>query len=178
MRAGFSIFFRRVIMLSLLVTSLAGCVTSSPTIGTHIGKRAPEITLADGAGKMHALSDLHGKLILLEFWDAPNAEARRNHFDIQRLYLQYQKTAFSSGKGFTVYSVNLDTDAATWKQAIQEDGLTFPDLVHDAAGWNGNAVQQYGIGALPKYFLINENGIIINHNMLIPELERILNEQM
>lgn len=167
-----------VLLLCIGIATGTGCATSTPETGTRNGNLAPEIRLTDATGNVRALSDLRGKLVLIEFWDAPNAASRRNHFELQRLYQKYQQSTFSSGTGFTVYSVNLDTDRETWKKAIQEDALTFSAIVNDTAGWNSSAVEQYNIASLPKYFLINENGIIINHNILIPDLERILNDQM
>lgn len=167
-----------VLLLCLSIATGTGCATPTPETGTRNGNLAPEIRLTDAGGSTRALSDLRGKLVLIEFWDAPNAASRRNHFELQRLYQKYQHSTFSSGTGFTVYSVNLDTDIGAWQKAIQEDALTFPNIVNDSTGWNSSAVAQYNIASLPKYFLINENGIIINHNILIPDLERILNDQM
>lgn len=163
------------IVLSLLVSS---CTPKEVVIGTKAGNQAPELSLADAAATTHTLSSLKGKLVLIEFWDAATAAARRNHFEMQRVYLKYKGSEFSSGDGFAIYSVNMDADPEVWKKAVQEDGITFTAIVHDTKGWSSEAVKSYGINSLPKYFLVNENGIIINHNILIPDLERILNDQM
>lgn len=157
---------------------LTNCKPQEVVIGTKTGNQAPEISLQDAAGTKHTLSELKGKLVLIEFWDAANTTARRNHFEMQRVYMKYRNSEFSSGEGFAIYSVSMDTDAEIWKKAVQEDGISFTALVNDTKGWSADAVKAYGINSLPKYFLLNENGIIINHNILIPDLERILNDQM
>ena len=157
---------------------MSSCTPKEVVIGTKAGNQAPEMALTDAAGATKTLSSLKGSLVLIEFWDAATAAARRNHFEMQRVYLKYKGSEFSSGNGFAIYSVNMDANADVWKKAVQEDAITFTSLVHDPKGWSSEAVKSYGINSLPKYFLVNENGIIISHNILIPDLERILNDQM
>lgn len=165
-------------LLGMSMFSVYACSNTVPVIGTRSGDEAPNIVLQDINGKSVALKDLRGKLVLVEFWDAANAASRRNHFEMQRMYAKHKNTVFDTGEGFAVYSISIDTNTDTWKKAVQEDGLTFNALLNDPSGWNSKAVLDYNINSLPKYFLINKNGIIINHNILIPDLERILTDQM
>lgn len=161
--------------MSILVSA---CAPKEVVIGTKAGNQAPELALTDASGATQSLSSLKGSLVLIEFWDAATATARRNHFEMQRVFLKYKGSEFANGDGFAIYSVNMDANGDTWQKAVQEDGITFTSLVHDTKGWSSEAVKSYGINSLPKYFLVNEKGIIINHNILIPDLERILNDQM
>lgn len=168
----------RIPVLLLFALLVMHCAPPQVVVGTKTGNQAPEISLMDVEGNSHTLSSLQGKLVLIEFWDAANSTARRNHFEIQRVYNKYKQSNFSNGNGFAVYSINIDPDAASWNNAVKEDGIVFPAVVHDPKGWNSAVVSAYGITSLPKYFLINEKGIIINHNILIPDLDRILTDQM
>lgn len=161
------------VILGMVLLTVA-CNTTKPVIGLQKGNLAPEITATNAANTAISLSSLRGKLVLLEFWDASNSVARKNHFEIQRLYSKYQQTNFKAGNGFEIYSLSIDSDRSIWTKAIQADGVSWPIIVNDPMGWNSKPVFDFKIASLPKYFLINETGEIINHNIIISDLEQIL----
>lgn len=158
-----------------MVMLIISCKTTAPTIGVSSGNLAPEITATGISDITIKLSDYKGKLVLLEFWDSQSSVARRNHFEIQRMYQKFKTTSFKEGKGFEIFSLSIDNNTEAWKTAVKEDGIAWPVIVNDPKAWNSSAVLDYKIAALPKYFLINESGIIINHNIIISDLEKILN---
>lgn len=161
---------------ALIGVIFSACFTPRAIEGNQSGNLAPNIRLSDADGVQHALKDLCGKMVVVEFWEANNAESRRNHFTLQQLFNKYKDVAFNAGDGLAVFSVSIDVDAAIWKQAIKEDGLTFQAMVNDPAGWMAESIADYQVSSLPKYFLINEKGIIIQNQLAIPDLERILEE--
>jgi peroxiredoxin len=163
------------IVISLLVMS---CKTSSPVIGVQNGNVAPEISANTITNTAVKLSELRGKMVLLEFWDSNNSVARKNHFEIQRMYVKHKGTEFKNGTGFEVYSISLDTDKAAWQKAVDGDGITWQYNVIETNAWNAKSALDYKIASLPKYYLINGKGEIINHNILIPDLEKLLTNQM
>ncbi|HMU70907.1 MAG TPA: TlpA disulfide reductase family protein [Chitinophagales bacterium] len=165
------------ILLFVMAIVLNSCKTPAPVVGDHIGNIAPEISAPDAQGKTQSLSALQGKLVLVEFWDSNNSASRKNHFEMQRMYSKYRNTSLDGGNGFAIYSISIDTDPKKWQEAIAADGINFTTMVNDTQAWNSKAVLDYNIASLPKYFLIDDKGIIINHNILIPELEKILIEQ-
>ncbi len=158
-----------------MVMLIISCKTTAPTIGVSSGNLAPEITATGISGNTINLSDYKGKLVLLEFWDSNNSVARKNHFEIQRMYQKFKATSFKEGEGFEIYSLSIDNNVEAWKAAVKEDGIGWPVIGNDSKAWNSKAVLDYKIATLPKYFLINESGVIINHNILISDLEKILN---
>lgn len=153
---------------------LFSCKTTAPTVGVLSGNLAPDITASNASGTSISLSQSKGKLILVEFWDVNNIIARKNHFEIQRMYSKYSTTEFKAGKGFEVYSLSIDADRAAWLSAVAKDGILWPIVVNDPKSWNAQAVLDYKIASLPKYFLVDENGVIINHNIIISDLDKIL----
>lgn len=131
---------------------------------------APEISLKNPEGKVIKLSSLRGKVVLIDFWASWCGPCRRENPNVVRLYNQYKD------KGFTVYSVSLDQDAAAWKNAIKADGLIWPNHVSDLLGWNTPMTQLYGFNSIPHTVLIDKNGKIIGTGLRGEFLEQKLKE--
>jgi peroxiredoxin len=79
-------------------------------------------------------------------------------------------------KGFTIYSVSLDTDKAKWQQAIKADNLSWPNHVSDLKGWQSEAAAKYNVNSIPATFLLDKNGNIIDQNLRGAQLEQKLQE--
>ncbi|MEZ5014451.1 MAG: TlpA disulfide reductase family protein [Chitinophagales bacterium] len=166
-------------MLTLLPV-MTGCITGkTPVIGIHSGELAPEIKAEGISGDTIALSSLRGKYVLVEFWDSGNDPARRSHFEMQRVYEKYKNASFKDGsKGYAVFSISLDAKKEQWKDAVQTDHVQWPEQAIDTRGWNAPAVVTYNVASLPKYYLIDGDGVIVYHNILIDELEEKLKEEI
>ena len=133
-------------------------------------KEAPEISLPNPAGKTIKLSSLKGKIVLIDFWASWCAPCRRENPNVVRLYNKYKS------KGFTVYSVSLDADAAAWERAIKADGLVWPNHVSDLKQWNTPLTGIYGFNSIPYTVLIDKEGKIIATNLRGAKLEQKLRE--
>ena len=141
----------------------------------QVGLPAPEINLESPDGKKFALSDLKGKVVLLDFWASWCGPCRKANPHVVETYNKYKN------KGFTVYSVSLDginprlknrfktedeiaqqLDKAKnrWIQAIEKDGLTWNTHVSDLQHWNSVAAKTYGVRSIPQTFLIDRDGTI------------------
>jgi thiol-disulfide isomerase/thioredoxin len=131
---------------------------------------APEISLNKADGKILNLSSLRGKVVLIDFWASWCGPCRKENPNVVRLYNKFKD------KGFTVYSVSLDNDINAWKQAIQSDGLVWPNHVSDLLGWKSPVVQTYGFNGIPYTVLIDKNGKILGVGLRGQELEQKLNE--
>lgn len=131
---------------------------------------APEISLPDLNGKQLRLSDLKGKVVLIDFWASWCGPCRKENPNVVRLYKKY------NSKGFEILSVSLDTDKAAWKQAVQSDGLVWKNHVSDLMGWQTPLVQQYGISGIPYTVLIDGEGKIIGIGLRGAQLEQKLEE--
>ncbi len=139
-----------------------------------VGEEAPEIELTSPDGKMYKLSELRGKVVLIDFWASWCKPCRINNPKLVALYKKYKS------KGFTVYSVSLDRQGQEkrWVQAIQEDNLTWPYHVSDLQFWQCAPAQEYGVRSIPHTFLLDKEGkfaaINPSSRQLEAEIEKLL----
>jgi len=133
-------------------------------------RNAPEISLTSPEGKEIKLSSLRGKYVLIDFWASWCAPCRQENPNVVRLYNKYKS------KGFTVYSVSLDNDAAKWKAAIAADGLVWPNHVSDLLQWNSPMPQLYSFDGIPHTVLVNPEGKIVGTGLRGATLEQKLIE--
>ena len=119
------------------------------------GEMAPDIVMNDPDGNERRLSDLRGKVVLLDFWASWCGPCRRENPNVVRAYANYKD------QGFEVFSVSLDSDANRWRKAIEQDQLTWPNHVSDLQGWRNGAAREYGISSIPHTMLIDRDGSIL-----------------
>ena len=131
---------------------------------------APEIALPNSSGKILKLSDLKGKVVLVDFWASWCGPCRAENPNVVKVYEKFKN------KGFTIYSVSLDEDAAKWKEAIAKDNLSWTNHVSDLKGWKSSVVANFGIEGIPYTVLLNKEGKIIGKNLRGEKLEETLNE--
>ena len=143
---------------------------NSPASRVAIGAIAPDLEFPDPDGKMRKLSDLRGKVVLLDFWASWCGPCRRENPNVTKIYAQYHD------KGFEVFSVSLDSDAASWKRAIEADKLVWPNHVSDLKKWQSQAAAIYGVRSIPSTFLLDKEGRIVQRDLRGADLERAVKQ--
>ena len=134
-----------------------------------IGKPAPNIAMNQPNGKMAQLSDLKGKVVLIDFWASWCRPCRMENPNVVKLYKKYKN------KGFEIFGVSLDKSKQAWENAIKADNLTWTH-VSDLQLWNNAAAQLYGVSSIPATFLIDAEGNILAKNLRGIALEKKLEE--
>ncbi len=137
---------------------------------TAIGQPFIDFSQPDPNGNEVALSSVVGeKYVLVDFWAAWCTPCRKENPNLVKLYNQY------SSKGFEIFGVSFDRERDAWLAAIENDGLTWPQ-VSDLGGWENSVAKVYGIMSIPSNVLLDKEGKIIAKNLRGEDLEKKLAE--
>ena len=143
--------------------------------GIEIGKIAPEIELPTVNGDDFKLSQLRGKVVLLNYGASWCAPCRKKSPELIEVFNKYKNTDFDDGeKGFDIVSVSLDRNEIAWKNSIEKDGTEEFVNVGDMKGWKCKAAITYHIKSIPSTVLLNGEGKIIAINLSPQDLNKKL----
>jgi cytochrome c biogenesis protein CcmG, thiol:disulfide interchange protein DsbE len=137
---------RRVtLLLGLLILLLAGCYGGSrpPRIGTL----APEFTVKD-SDRTVSLSQLHGKIVVLNFWATWCAPCVEEMPSLSRMQQKMKD------KGVTVLAVSVDVDGNAYHRFLKDHNvefLTVRDPDHKTA-------DLYGTFKFPETYILDRDG--------------------
>ena len=129
-----------------------------------VGGQAPDFTQKTPDGGEMSLSELRGKVVLVDFWASWCGPCRRENPNVVRMYNKYKD------KGFDILGVSLDKTQDRWVQAIEQDGLEWHH-VSDLKGWSNEVAQAYGVRSIPHTILLDQEGRIIARNLRGQALE-------
>ena len=121
-----------------------------------------DIALTDNKGQLRHLTDLKGKVVLLDFHVFALKDSPARILMLRELYNKYQ------AQGFEVYQVSLDTDEHFWKQ--QTAALPWVS-VRDADGIQSQQLLLYNIQSIPEFFLIDRGNNLVKRSAQIKDLE-------
>lgn len=121
-----------------------------------------EVALPNSEGRICKLTDLKGKVVMLDFHVFASKQSMQRIMTLRDLYNKYHD------KGFEIYQVSLDSDEHFWK--TQTAALPWI-CVHDDNGMNSDYLQQYNIQQLPTFFLIDRNNVLQKRDSQISNLD-------
>ncbi|TAL09617.1 MAG: TlpA family protein disulfide reductase [Nitrospirae bacterium] len=131
---------------SVVLLGLLGMAGRPPLVGGP----APEITLKDLQGQEVRLSDLRGKIVLLNFWATWCKPCKE---EMPAMQASYDKLR---GQGLVVLAVNELEDTEKVIEHVRKHGHTFPVVMdHD-----NHVANRYGVVGLPASFLVDRQGIV------------------
>lgn len=126
-----------------------------------------DIQLRDVNGNVRTLSELKGKVVLLNFTTYQDKMSGTYNLALRELYNKY------SAKGLEIYQISLDGDEHFWK--VASDNLPWI-CVRDAKGVYSTYANLYGVTQLPTIFLINRSNELSLRATPQTDLEAAINK--
>jgi thiol-disulfide isomerase/thioredoxin len=117
------------------------------------GKALPFL-IKDTIGNDVKPEQFKGKWLLIDFWASWCAPCRQSNPLLKEVFEKYHEI------GLEVLSISVDKDSEKWKKAIKDDKMTWHQG-SDLMGLNLGVGKSYQIIAVPTYFLISPEGIIV-----------------
>lgn len=124
-----------------------------------------DISLRDLNGNAHRLSELKGKVVLLDFTIYQSAVSASHNYMLIDLYNKY------ASQGLQIYQVSLDADEHFWKTTA--DNLPWI-CVRDPNGIYSSYASSYNVQTVPTFFLINRNNELSVRSEAVKNLEEEL----
>src|SRR5512139_2319202 len=143
----------------------------------QVGFTAPGFTLDSLAGQPIALSDLRGKVVVLNLWASWCPPCRAEMPAMDAVYQKFRD------QGLVVLGVNttFQDDEASARAAIRDWGLTFP-IVFDR---DGATSRRYRVQAMPTTFFIGRDGVIrdivfggpMSEALIASKIEKLMSDE-
>lgn len=144
-------YFARFLLVSAIVILLiCGCGSQAGQSGAA-PSAAPNFALKDLNGGIHRLSDLRGRVVVLNFFATWCGPCRQEIPDLVRLYGRFRD------KGLEIIGISLDQKGeAVLKPFVKHYRITYPIVL----GTREVVLDYGGIRGIPTTFLIDHNGTI------------------
>jgi len=113
-----------------------------------LGETVPNFTLRDDDGKVVALADFRGQIIVLNFWATWCPPCIEEMPSLNRLAEHYK------GKDLKIIGLSVDEDAEAYSEFLANNQINFLTL-RDAAR---NTSDRYGTYRFPETYIINREG--------------------
>lgn len=121
------------------------------------------ITLIDNKGQQRSLTDLKGKVVMLDFHlFSVGEESTKRIMQLRDLYNKYH------AQGFEIYQISLDSNEHFWKTQTQH--LPWVS-VYDPDGMNSDNLMKYNVQSLPTFFLIDKNNVLQKRDVQIKDID-------
>jgi len=123
---------------------------STSPVGHEVGNRAPDFTLQTIDGESVTLSDLRGKMVMVNFRTIGNDPRGNELYGIQAVFDKW------SHEELAVLAIHIRENAQDVQSFIDGKGLTFPILIDPL----GEVADEYRVSSMPTTFFIDADGII------------------
>ena len=120
------------------------------------------IELTDNKGTKRMLTDLKGKVVLLDFHLFSLQDSPKRILMLRELYNKYH------AQGLEIFQVSLDSDEHFWKQ--QTAALPWIS-VRDAEGIQSPVLTYYNVQSLPEFFLIDRGNNLVKRSSQMKDIE-------
>lgn len=118
-------------------------------------RMAPAVLVNTLGGKRFNLDDMHGRVVLIDFWATWCGPCKEELPHMKKLAEAYKDEPLE------IISISWDSDANKWRQFIADNGMSWNQYL-DA---DHSVTKMFGIDAIPHYFTIDANGVLMAENV-------------
>lgn len=137
------------------IVILDSVVTTISKLGT--GNKAPDFTASDAEGNNFSLHDFKGKYVYLDIWATWCGPCVGEIPAMEKLIDMFE------GEEVVFLSVSVDDDQERWKKFVTDKHMQGVQL-HSPGGFESSISKQYAVVGIPRYILIDKEGVIIEGN--------------
>lgn len=128
------------------------------------------LTMIDNNGRKQTLSDLKGKVVMLDFHLFGHDKSAQRIMQMRELYDKYHD------RGFEIYQIAFDVNAHFWK--TQTEALPWISVRAEDEEQISHLQNMYNIRVIPAYFLIDRNGVIQKRDIQIKDINQAINSML
>lgn len=121
-----------------------------------------DIALLDNKGQARRLTDLKGKVVMLDFHVFGAEGSTKRIMQMRDIYNKYH------GRGLEIYQISLDPDEHFWK--TQTAALPWIS-VRDPQGIQSNNLVLYNVRSIPTFFLIDKTNTLRKRDAQVKDLD-------
>ena len=122
-----------------------------------------DISLIDNKGKRRNLTDLKGKVVLLDFHAFAAEGSTQRIMKMREVYNKYHD------RGLEIYQVSIDPDEHFWKTQVA--ALPWVN-VHDNDNLDSQYLRRYNVSSIPTFFLIDRSNSLYKRDAQIKDLDK------
>ena len=124
-----------------------------------------DLAMEDSKGQVRRLTDLKGKVVLLDFHLFASSESTKRIMMLRALYNKYHAA------GLEIYQVSVDPNEHFWKTST----AALPWIcVRDEGGIQGQSLQLYNVQNIPTFFLIDRSNTLKARDAQIKDIDEAI----
>jgi len=121
-----------------------------------------DIALPDNQGNIRRLTELQGKVVLLDFHLFADEQSMKRIMWLREIYNKYHN------QGLEIYQVSIDPDEHFWK--TQTEALPWV-CVREADPQSSSTIVSYNVQSIPTFYLLNRSGSVVRRDLQIKDID-------
>ncbi|NOY64831.1 MAG: TlpA family protein disulfide reductase [Nitrospirae bacterium] len=139
---------RNLLLVLLIILSIPLFLTNA----TAADEKAPDFSLPSIEGSLYRLSDLHGKVVILNFWATWCTPCLEEMPALDILNKRYKD------KGLVILGISIDRKRETLEEFLSKNPVSYPILLDQ----KGEVfVNKFTVTGLPATYVVDKDGYIV-----------------
>ncbi len=142
-------------MVRAVVAAAVLLAAPRPAPAGYLGREFPDFSATDPlTGREFSLSDLRGKVVVVDFWASWCGPCRREMPTLLELRDAYKD------RGVEIVGISLDHDMERFRKFVADNGMSWIHVM-EGGGWSTRLAKQYGIRSIPSMYVLDAGGVCV-----------------